>query len=84
MVTLENVILRYLSAAEPAISDVSLCVETGELSLLARPSGCGKSTLIGRPCARADALPRSAGQAGDAEGFPTYIAEGLLDHLVGR
>ena len=66
MVTLENVSLRYLSAAEPAISDVSLCVEPGELLLLAGPSGCGKSTLIGRPCAGADALPRSAGQAGDA------------------
>jgi energy-coupling factor transporter ATP-binding protein EcfA2 len=46
VVTLENVSLRYLSAAEPAISDVSLCDETGELLLLAGPSGCGKSTLM--------------------------------------
>jgi energy-coupling factor transporter ATP-binding protein EcfA2 len=35
VVTLENVSVRYLSVAEPAISDVSLCVEPGELLLLA-------------------------------------------------
>src|SRR6202035_3163162 len=46
VVTLENVSVRYLSAAEPAISDVSLCVEPGELLLLAGPSGCGKSTVM--------------------------------------
>jgi ABC-type glutathione transport system ATPase component len=46
VVTLENVSVRYLSAAEPAISDVSLCGEPGELLLLAGPSGCGKSTVM--------------------------------------
>ena len=46
VVTLENVSVRYLSVAEPAISDVSLRVEPGELLLLAGPPGCGKSTVM--------------------------------------
>jgi energy-coupling factor transport system ATP-binding protein len=103
VVTLENVSVRYLSAAEPAISDVSLCVEPGELLLLAGPSGCGKSTLMrvvnglvpnayradiggSVTVGGQDAKELTTRQARPVmpEGFPADIAEGLLDHLVGR
>jgi len=42
----ERVSYRYPDAAEPALEDVSLRVEPGELCLLAGLSGCGKSTLL--------------------------------------
>jgi energy-coupling factor transporter ATP-binding protein EcfA2 len=37
---------RYRRATEPAIRDINLVVEPGEVLLVAGPSGCGKSTLI--------------------------------------
>ena len=37
---------RYRRATEPAIREISLTVEPGEVLLVAGPSGCGKSTLI--------------------------------------
>ena len=41
-----NLTFRYRRASEPAIRDLSLSVEPGEILLVAGPSGCGKSTLI--------------------------------------
>jgi energy-coupling factor transport system ATP-binding protein len=46
LVEVEALTFRYRRAAEPAIHDVSLRVDRGEVVLVAGPSGCGKSTLI--------------------------------------
>ena len=36
----------YPGAAAPALSHLSLCVDSGSFTVLAGPSGCGKSTLL--------------------------------------
>jgi len=46
IVEVEGLTFRYRRASEPALHDVSLVVEPGEVVLVAGPSGCGKSTLI--------------------------------------
>jgi energy-coupling factor transport system ATP-binding protein len=46
LVEVDGLTFRYRRASEPAIRDVSLTVEPGEVVLVAGPSGCGKSTLI--------------------------------------
>ena len=46
LVAVEGLTFRYRRATEPAIRDVSLVVQPGEVVLIAGPSGCGKSTLI--------------------------------------
>ncbi|HYN68794.1 MAG TPA: ABC transporter ATP-binding protein [Candidatus Eisenbacteria bacterium] len=46
IVEVDDVTYRYRRATEPAIRNVSLSVELGEVILVAGPSGCGKTTLI--------------------------------------
>ena len=46
LLEIEGLIFRYRRATEPAISDVDLSLDAGEVLLVAGPSGCGKSTLI--------------------------------------
>jgi len=46
LVEVEGLTFRYRRASEPAIRDLSLTVDAGEILLVAGPSGCGKSTLI--------------------------------------
>ncbi|MGZ8480959.1 MAG: ABC transporter ATP-binding protein [Candidatus Limnocylindria bacterium] len=46
LVELDGLTFRYRRAAEPAIRDLSLTIERGEVLLIAGPSGCGKSTVI--------------------------------------
>ncbi len=43
---IEGLTFRYRARPEPAIQDVSLTLEKGELLLIAGASGCGKTTLI--------------------------------------
>jgi energy-coupling factor transporter ATP-binding protein EcfA2 len=46
LVDVDGLTFRYRRASEPAIRDISLTVDRGEVVLIAGPSGCGKSTLI--------------------------------------
>jgi energy-coupling factor transport system ATP-binding protein len=46
IVDIEGLSFRYRRATEPALADLSLTVDAGEVLLVAGPSGCGKSTLI--------------------------------------
>jgi energy-coupling factor transporter ATP-binding protein EcfA2 len=46
LLEVEALTFRYRRASEPAIRDLSLRIDGGEVLLVAGPSGCGKSTLI--------------------------------------
>ena len=46
LLEVEGLTFRYRRAAEPAVRDLSVSLEAGEVLLVAGPSGCGKSTLI--------------------------------------
>ncbi|MGH2384094.1 MAG: ABC transporter ATP-binding protein, partial [Candidatus Limnocylindria bacterium] len=46
LIEVDDLTFRYRRAAEPAIRNVSLRMDPGEILLVAGPSGCGKSTLI--------------------------------------
>ncbi|MGZ8563817.1 MAG: ABC transporter ATP-binding protein [Candidatus Limnocylindria bacterium] len=46
LIEVRDLLFRYRRATEPAIRDISLRIEPGEVLLVAGPSGCGKSTLI--------------------------------------
>jgi energy-coupling factor transport system ATP-binding protein len=46
LVEVDDFTFRYRRATEPAVRNLSLRVDVGEVLLVAGPSGCGKSTLI--------------------------------------
>jgi energy-coupling factor transporter ATP-binding protein EcfA2 len=46
LVAVDNLTFRYRRASQPAIAEVSVEIQPGEVLLVAGPSGCGKSTLI--------------------------------------
>lgn len=43
---IENLTFRYRSRSEPAIRNINLSVQSGQVVLIAGASGCGKTTLI--------------------------------------
>lgn len=46
LIEVDDLTFRYRRATEPAVRDVSVRIDAGEVLLVAGPSGCGKSTLI--------------------------------------
>lgn len=46
LIRLENVFKSYGAASEPAVRNLTLEVERGEVLVLVGPSGCGKSTTL--------------------------------------
>jgi osmoprotectant transport system ATP-binding protein len=45
-IKLEHLTKRYPGAAQPAVDNVTLDIEAGEIVVLVGPSGCGKSTIL--------------------------------------
>lgn len=46
MIKLSHVTKHYDGAAKPAVSDLSLAIEAGTITVLVGPSGCGKTTTL--------------------------------------
>jgi energy-coupling factor transporter ATP-binding protein EcfA2 len=46
LIEVDDLTFRYRRATEPALRNISLSLDSGEVLLVAGPSGCGKSTLI--------------------------------------
>ncbi|MFN2526094.1 MAG: ABC transporter ATP-binding protein [Actinomycetota bacterium] len=46
MISLKHVTKRFASDGRPAVNDLSLTVERGEIVVLVGPSGCGKTTTM--------------------------------------
>jgi ABC-type Fe3+/spermidine/putrescine transport system ATPase subunit len=46
MARLEHITKRYPSAVQPAVADLSLDIQEGEVFTLLGPSGCGKTTTL--------------------------------------
>ncbi|UCE81070.1 MAG: ATP-binding cassette domain-containing protein [Methanobacteriota archaeon] len=50
MLKIENLNVRYLGRSKPAVSDLSMTINTGEIVLLAGSSASGKSTIMQAAC----------------------------------
>jgi len=46
MIEFDHVSKTYSGSSEPAVGDLSLIVEEGEICILVGPSGCGKTTSL--------------------------------------
>jgi osmoprotectant transport system ATP-binding protein len=46
MISLQGVTKRFPNSPEPAVGDLSLAIDEGELVALVGPSGCGKTTTL--------------------------------------
>ncbi len=46
MISLQGVTKRFPNASEPAVGDLSLDIDEGEMVALVGPSGCGKTTTL--------------------------------------
>ena len=46
LIEVDELTFRYRRAPEPAVRDISLRIDPGDVVLVAGPSGCGKSTLL--------------------------------------
>ncbi len=76
MIRFESATITYPGAEAPAVRDVDVTVEEGELCLVVGPTGAGKSTLLGAACAR---VPHFTG--GLLEGRVTVAGRDIATHL---
>ena len=79
MVSFEALTYRYPGADAPALRDVTLEIEPGELVLLAGVSGSGKSTLLRTACGL---VPHVHG--GEVSGRAEVAGMDVRDHGPGE
>ena len=75
----ENLNFRYRDREEPALQDINLQLDAGEILLVAGPSGCGKTTLA--RCING-LIPRS--YKGELQGTIRVIGEDIRDFNLAR
>ena len=76
---IENLTFRYQRRGEPAIRDINLSLQAGEILLIAGASGCGKTTLA--RCING-LVPRS--YKGELQGKLLYFGQDLSQKPLAR
>ena len=76
---IENLTFRYQRRSEPAIKDINLALQAGEILLIAGASGCGKTTLA--RCING-LIPRS--YKGELQGKLLFFGEDLAQKPLAR